>query len=67
MKKTRCISVDIRYNVEIRSFILDIRFIYIDIGIRLAEELINKMRVEQVFIIVLDSIEKEFKKLYLKE
>lgn len=66
-EKTRCIGVDIIYNAEIRSFILNIEFSYIDIGIRLSEELINKMPVEQVFIIVLNFIEKEFRKLYLKE
>jgi len=65
-EKIRCISVDIIYNVEIRSFVLDIRFIYIDIGIRLAEEAINEMTLEQVFNIVLTYIEKEFRKLYLK-
>ena len=65
-EKTRCISVDIIYDVEIGSFILDIEFSYIDIGIRLAEELIHKIPVEQVFNIVLTYIEKEFRKLYLK-
>ena len=66
-EKTRSISVDIRYSVETRSFIIDIGFSFIDIGIRLDEELINKMSVEQIFIIVLNNIEKECRKLYLKE
>ena len=66
-EKTRCISVDIRYNIELRIFMIDIRFSFIDIGIRLDEELINEMPVEQVFNIIENYIEKECRKLYMKE
>lgn len=66
-EKIRCKSLDIRYNVEIRSFILDIKFSFIDIGIRLDEEMINRMSLEDLFNEVVNLIEKECRKLYLKE
>lgn len=65
--KTRSISVDIRYIVEFRSFVIEIEFAFIKIGIRLSEELISNMSVEQIFNIVSTYIEKECRKLYLKE
>ncbi len=66
-EKIRCKSLDIRYNVEIRSFLLDIKFSFIDIGIRLDEEMINRMSLEDLFNEVVNLIEKECRKLYLKE